>query len=261
MKAKAALIIAILIALGLGVGIIVVNQRAVDQKKKDDNTIVYYSNYLTEVQNSLTEEKTVNLQLETNLATTKLEYSNKLSVAETSLATLSTSLSKLQSESKAAAEAAAAQIAERDKKIASLENQNQELDKEAADLRTAITNLESQIATVKEQLANTKGERDFLQSQLKRLMAERDDLERKFNDLDALRAQVKKIKNELADSRRLDWARRGLLDASTMKGAIMQTRRPTPPPATNVLQVELHQNGQIKVNETPSASTNAPQAK
>ena len=257
MKAKAALILLILIVLGLGIGLIVIDQHAADAKKVAEGRITTYSNSVLELQTALDDQKTVNLTLETNLTTTKVEYSNKLVSAEASLANTSASLTKLQAESKAAAEAAAAEIVQRDKKIASLETQNQDLDKEAFNLRSNITNLESRISATQQKLASSEGERDFLLTQLKQLQGEKADLDKKFNDLAVLRAQITKIKDELALSRRLDWLRRGVYATSGMKGGERMGHHIEKVAATNsgALNVELRQDGTSTVIPGP---TNAP---
>lgn len=262
MKAKGALLILIVVVLGLGIGLIVLNQQATQEKKQADDHIARLSNDVVAAHVSLEDARSVNMVLTTNLAKTTLEYSNKLSVVESNLATTTDALLKSQSDSKAAAEAAALAISERDKKIADLETQNQALDKASIELRTSITNLESQITVTQHKLETSEGERSFLLGELKRLQAEKADLEKKFNDLAVLRAQVKKIKEEISISRRLDWVRRGIYGSSSMKGAERMMHPPnTLPPSTNDdrLNVELRQDGQVKI--VPVSSTNAPATK
>ena len=55
--------------------------------------------------------------------------------------------------------------------------------------------------------------------ELERLRGEKTELEQHFNDLASLRRQVARIKDNLATSRRLDWARRGVYDQQSQKGA------------------------------------------
>ena len=105
---------------------------------------------------AISAQQTVNRTLETNLATTTTEYSNKLVSRDAQLATTQADLTKAEADAKAQAAAAAAAVAERDKKIADLETQNQELDKESADLHISITNLEDQIGMTKRKLASSK---------------------------------------------------------------------------------------------------------
>src|SRR5665213_2354795 len=124
MKAKAAIIFLILVALGLGAALIVLNDHATKEKNDLDAQIVNRSNEIAVVQTKLEEQRSVNKALETNIIVVKSDYSNKLSAAEADLATTSGNLAKAQAEAKAAAESAAAEMAQRDKKITDLEGQN-----------------------------------------------------------------------------------------------------------------------------------------
>jgi hypothetical protein len=62
-------------------------------------------------------------------------------------------------------------------------------------------------------------DRDFLTQELQRLQQEKAALERQFNDLLALREQVRKLKEELTVSRRLEWIRKGLNAGTMTNGA------------------------------------------
>lgn len=260
MKAKVTLIILICVVLGLGIGLVVVSQRASEEKTQADKQIAVLNGNVNLYQNQLEQERSEKMSLQTNLAATKVEFSNKLSVTEANLATTAATLAKAQTDAKAAADAAATEIAQRDKKITDLEGQNQSLDKAALDLRSSITNLETQISATEKKLAASEGDRQFLLGELKRLQAEKADLEKKFNDLAALRDQVHKLKEELALSRRLDWIRRGLYATAGEKGGQRMMNNPAPALMTNApgLNVELRQDGGVKI--TPSAATNAPAA-
>jgi chromosome segregation ATPase len=260
MKDKAPIIVLIIVVVGLGVALIVVNNKANDEKQHAAERIKTLSNTIDSKQTSLEEQQSVNRALETNLATTSAEYSNKLAASEAQLASTAANLTKVQTEAKAQADAAAAELAQRDKKITDLEGQNQELDKQSADLRTSITNLEGQIASTQQKLAASEGDRDFLVKELKRLQAEKADLEKKFNDLAVLREQVHKLKEELSIARRLDWIRRGIYETFNEKGGerLMHPVHPVPPPTNNAtLNVELRQDGGIKIQApSPGISTN-----
>ena len=262
MKDKAPIIVLVIVALGLGVALLVVNNKAKEEKDQADSSIKTLSNNVNSVQASLNEQQSVNRALETNLATTKVEYSNKLAAKEAELSGTQADLAKTQAEAKAQAEAAAAEVAARDKKIATLENQNQELDKESTDLRSSITNLEGQITVTKGKLAASEGDKVALMKELKELQAKKDDLEKKFNDLAVLKEQVHKLKEELSIARRLDWIRRGIYETLNEKGGERLLHREKPvPPATNPppsLQVEIRQSGGVKiVAPAPSISTNS----
>jgi chromosome segregation ATPase len=259
MKDKAPIIVLIIVAVGLGVALIVVNNKANDEKERASERIKTLSNTIDSKQTSLEEQQAVNRALETNLSTTTADYSNKLSASEAQLASTAANLTKVQAEAKAQADAAAAELAQRDKKISDLEGQNQELDKQSVELRGSITNLEGQIAMTEKKLSASEGDRDFLVKELKRLQAEKADLERKFNDLAILREQVHKLKEELSIARRLDWIRRGIYETFNEKGGerLMHPVHPVPP-ATNTpsLNVELRQDGGARIVAPSPSGTN-----
>ncbi len=258
MKDKAPIIVLLIVAIGLCVALIVIHNKAEDEKALDEGNIKVLSNSVTSVQAKLDEQQAVNRSLETNLLTTTAEYSNKLAARDTQLANTQAELAKAQTEAKAQAEAAAAEVAQRDKKIADLENQNTELDKQSIDLRGSISNLESRIVVTQKKLAASEGDRATLIKELKELQAKKDELEKKFNDLVALREQVHKLKEELSIARRLDWIRRGIYETLNERGAQRLTR-PTPPPpleTNNSLKVELKQNGGVKVEAPPPGKSN-----
>ena len=88
------------------------------------------------------------------------------------------------------------------------------------------------------------------------MQTEKTELERQFNDMVVLREQVKKLRDELSVARRLEWIRRGLYGATTLKGGErLQKGLITAGPRTNYnLDVELNRDGSIRV--TPPPSTN-----
>jgi chromosome segregation ATPase len=256
MKAKAALIILAVASLALGIALYMVAAKASKEKEIDEGRISVSSNNVVTLQHSLDQERNEKMQLQTNLAETRTDFSNKLAATEASLSTTAASLAKAQADAKAAAEAAAEELRQRDKKIADLETQRQSLDDTIAQLGANITNLETQMAVTKKKLDASEGDRQFLLKELERLRAEKADLEKKFNDLAALREQVRKLKDELALSKRLDWIRRGLYNSTGVKGF----NRPSPvreAPSTNGLNVELRQDGGVKIER----ATNAPAVK
>ena len=264
MKAKAFIIILILVALGLGVGLIVLNQKATKDHQEAEDRIMTLSNNAVTMQASLDDVRGANRALETNLTVARVEFSNKLAAAETSLAAVTADLTKAKAEAKAAADVASSEIASRDKKITDLETQNQTLDKQSADLRLSITGLEGQISETQKKLTASDGDRQFLLKELQRLQTDKADLERKFNDLAVLKDQVKKLKEELSISRRLDWLRRGIYDSISQKGAekLMHPAPTLTTAPTSKLNVEVKQDGEVKVNgQTTTAAgstTNAP---
>jgi chromosome segregation ATPase len=253
MKDKAPIIVLIIVAAGLGLGLIVVNNKAHREKQELYDALSVQSNTVTTIKTSLAEQQAVNQTLETNLAATRADYSNKLTLSDANLRSAEENIEKLKAEAKAQTDSYSADIAKRDKKISDLENQNQDLDKQAADLRDHISGLQSQIAVTQDKLARSEGDREFLLKELKRLQAEKIVWESRFNDLNVLRAQVHKLKDELAQARNLDWIRRGIYGSLHERGA-ERLAHPTytPPPATNsALKVELHQTGQTNIVAPP----------
>jgi chromosome segregation ATPase len=258
MKDKAPIIVLIIVAIGLGVALIVVNNKATEEKEHATSSIQQLSNNLVNEQTKLDEQQAVNRTLETNLSSTKVDFSNKLAARDAQIATTQSDLAKAQADAKAQAEAAAQEVAQRDKKIADLEGQNQELDKQSSDLRNSITNLEGQIDVTKKKLATSEGDRSALIKELKELQAKKDELERKFNDLAVLKEQVKMLKEQLSIARRLDWIRRGIYETLNEKGAerLVHPVHPLPPATNSTLNVELKQNGDIKIDAPPPTKSN-----
>jgi chromosome segregation ATPase len=256
MKEKAPVIVLIIVAAGLAVGLIVVNDKARQEKQDLSDALSVQSNTVTTIKTSLAEQVAVNQTLETNLAATRIDYSNKLTLSDANLRSTESSLEKAQAESKAQADADAAELAMRDKKISELENQNQDMDKQAVELRDHISGLEVQIAATKDRLTRSEGDRVVLLKELKRLQDEKIVWETRFNDLAALKAQVRKLKEDIVLARNLDWLRRGIYETFNEKGGerlihpVVSYR-----PATNLtLNVELRQSGETKIS-APIPST------
>ena len=261
MNSKGAVILLLLLSVGLSIALLVRHQKAVEIEQKDVQTIVQLSNVVVETQHNLEEYRAVNSELTNNLSQTRLSADS----LSNNLRTVSANLSKAQTEAKAAAEQAAAEIAKRDSRIKELEGQNDDLTKKMTDLNGAITNLETQIKETERKLATSEGDRVFLFSELKRLQSEKAELEKQFNDLALLRDQVKKLKEELSIQRRLEWIRQGIYGRDSQKGA-EKLNKGFAPPATNRtnvgLNVELRQNAPAKIlSSTNAPATNAPPAK
>lgn len=241
-----------LIALGLGIGLIVIKKQSVEQHGQDVERAVALSNTLVKTTEQLDRQKQVNTELESDREKQRRALDDLTNNFTKVTSDLSQTASNL-AQTAAALKASQEETARRDAKIADLEAQNQALDKQALDLSTSITNLTKQIEETKRKLATSEGEKGFLEGELKRLMAEKADLERQFNDLTVLRAQVAKLKDELNIARRLDWIRRGLFASSDEKGAtkLMQSAAPTaakaPPKTSPDLNVEVHTDGSVKV--------------
>ena len=257
MKARVAIIILVLVAVGLGIGLMLQHNEAVEEKRKDVASILGRSNDVVLTRGKLEEQQTVNLTLETNLSQNKL----RLESISNELTQTAATLSKVQAEAKAAAEASAAEmakrdakIAERDAKIAELQGQNDDMTKKMTDLNGAITGLEKQIADTEKRLATSEGDKAFLLKELQRLQAEKAALEKQFNDLAILREQVRKLRDELSISRRLEWIRQGIYGRQNEKGGQTLLRMSQPAAATtnnSSLNVELKQAKPTGTNAPP----------
>lgn len=256
MKTKAAIVALILLSLGLGIALVMSHNRAEFQKNEDFERIRYLSNQWTEASTKLSSQTEVN----TSLAATLEAKTAEVTKTAQQLAEAKANLAKAESEAKAAQEqleATKAEIAKRDAKITQLETQNLALDKQATELKAAIGGLETKIADTQQKLAKSEGDRDFLLKELKRMQTEKAELERQFNDLAVLREQVRKLKDELAIERRLEWLKRGLFGAGATRGGerLQQGFFPAGP-KTNApvgLNVEVRKDG-AKI----LAPTNAP---
>lgn len=250
MNASILSVVAVLTAVGLAVALIVSGRSAAADHRQATATISTYSNQVLELTQRLSELRKVNLVLEGNLSQRGAEvdlYSNKLSVTETRLV-------QKEAESVTAAAAAAAEIQKRDQHIVGLEGQREDLTKKMGDLNSSITNLESRIGETQRKLTTSEGDRATLLKELRRLQTEKADLEKKFKDLVVLRDQMKKLREELSITRRLDFIRRGIIGTDIKGGTLLQQgiRRPS---ATNApggaapLKVELDTQGRARVVE------------
>ena len=255
---KAAIVVLMICTLGLGGGLLWRHTQAIKQQKDDFEVKLRLTNTLEETKGKLDELEQLSMVLQTNLTVKSYE----LSSTSNNLMKVAADLEKTRKEAQAAADAARAEMAKRDQRIADLENQNDALDKQAIDLKSAISGLEKSIVDTEKKLAASEGDREFLLKELKRLQAEKAELERQFNDLSVLRAQVSKLKEELSIARRLEWIRMGIYGMQNQKGAekLMQAAAsPTSPTPFN-LNVELKQDGSATIisgqtNAAPKAAS------
>ncbi|HEX4341854.1 MAG TPA: hypothetical protein VH255_00590, partial [Verrucomicrobiae bacterium] len=210
MKNRIGLIFLTVAAAALLIALIVTNKSASEQKKSDNDRIATLSNQWVETSSNLREQQDVNSKLEKNVDEQKAAYVD-----------LTNGYTKVSGELQQSAEslkAAQQDVAARDAKIGDLEVQNQVLTQRAADLSVSITNLNTQITDTQAKLDASEGDKTFLQKELQKLMTEKADLEKQFNDLTVLREQVNKLKTQMAESRRLDWIRRGVTTTFDQKG-------------------------------------------
>lgn len=267
MKQAAGYIVLIALAVALIATIIVRNKNADTRQKQDGATILSFSNSLKDATVKLDDARGVISNLEKDVAqrtATIQTFSNDLAKTSGDLSRTTDDLAKARAEFDAAKKANEAEIARRDARIADLESQNMNLDRRATELTNALTALNGQVAEVKRKLASAEGDKAFLEGELKRLMTEKADLEKKFNDLVVLREQVKKLKEELALSRKLEWIRKGIFPSDDRKGSELLMKKPASaavqtPKSGSELNVEIGSDGSARVvPPQPKTTTNAP---
>jgi len=263
MKSNLAAILLVLACAGLGIGLWMQNQNHIVQTKDLAKAINSYSNRVTTLEEMLQQDGLVRTNLESSLIADRLRASNDLAVAQTTLAGIAASRDKALADAKLKADAvaaAAAAIEERDKKIHELEGQNKDLDKASEDLHSRITDLGTQIVAIQKKLDSSEGDRRTLQNELKELQKQKEELERRLSDLAALKEQVRTLQENLSIAKRLELMRVGIYDFINKKGGErMVTPLPPGPPApipNKPLDVELHQNGPVRI--ISPALTNAP---
>ncbi len=250
MKTKIWTVILILICLGLGGGLWYRHHVAVTQKQADDEQIRRLLRQIDERDRQLAMQIGANSNLTATLQAKSVDLEQSLS----QLSQTRGLLGKTEAEIKATREeleSAKVMVNRRDGRIAELEGANTELERRASEMQAAIADLETRIADTRRRLDESEGNRSFLLKELKRLQAEKADLERRFRDLAELREQIKKTKEDLVISRRLDWMRRGLYGTAQKSGAeLMQggLRRPPATPKPDVdLDVEIRRDGPATV--------------
>lgn len=245
MKSKIAVVILVLVCLGMGVALVTEQRKHSREKQERDEQIALQSQNLEKTHKDLEEQKQVNMSLEGDLKS----RGEDLKTLSNNLSKVSTDLEKSDAQAKAAAEqlrVAQVELAKKDQKIAELDTEIANRGKQMDQLTNSITDLEKQIASTERKLATTRSEKEFLGRELTRLRAEKAELERQFNDIAVLRAQVSKIKEEMAISRRLEFIRLNLFGVTAKGGAQGLMPQPTKPlsNASNYdLNVEIRKEG------------------
>ena len=213
-------VIAILIALTLGVVVEMFFQhRQIEAERRDTSArLVQTSNSLEQAQLDVQERDKRLDWLQTELS----RHDQLLNEATNKLVTVTedlTSAIKARGDFEKQAQIAEGEVKARDARIAQLETQQDSLNKTMEELNGSIRVKTQLIAETEKKLATSECDRGFLLKELERLRGEKTELEQQFNDLASLRRQVARIKENLATSRRLDWARRGVYDQQSQKGA------------------------------------------
>ena len=186
MKNLIGVIILAVVCIVLGVTLFTTSNKAKEEKKKDVETILNFSNQVEQTSARLEEQRQVNVLLTNDVAARKTEIQT--------LTNKYTELASTLSQTEATLENTRAEMAKAEAKITELETENSKLDQKAISLSTDITNLTAKIEDTQRKLAASEGDKAFLEKELKRLMTEKAELERQFNDLSVLRAQVAKLK-------------------------------------------------------------------
>jgi chromosome segregation ATPase len=252
---KIAAIILTLVCLLLGAGLVYRHSTAVKEKTADVATIKHFSNQWVSVSKDLNEQKMVNLSLERDLSS----QAEELKTYSNNLASVNANFTKSQADAKAAAETAKEQMRQRENRIAELESEKDGMTRKMNDLTNSISGLETQIAETQRKLEASEGDREFLLKELKRLQAEKSDLERQFADIALLRDQVRKLRDELSVSRRLEWIRKGLYGSLKGSELLRKGLASGTPARTNYnLDVEIKREGGARVLSNAPASDSAP---
>lgn len=251
---KAAIVFLMLVALGLGAGLLLRHKQATEIKTQDEQIKAVLSNRVEQTQAKLEEQEKLSMFLQTNL-TIKGE---ELQTTSNNLNKIAADLARTQKKMQEEAEAARAEIERRDQQIAQLTSQTNQLTMKMDDLTSNIDKLSKMINETERKLLASEGDREFLLKELKRLQTEKAELEKQFSDLSVLRTQISKLKEELSVARRLEWIRMGIYGMQDKKGAERLMSPTSPGSRTNNfdLNVELRQDGTATII-APQA-TNAP---
>jgi chromosome segregation ATPase len=271
MKNRIGFIVLGIVCVGLGIGLIVLNNNATKRQQEDAAAIGSLSNTLTKVEGSYQESTNTIKALETDVRerSQQLEtVSNSLTKVSANLTQASAQLTQTSNElvkTETTLKTTQEEVAVAKTRISELEAQNQALDKQAQDLNAKIGTLNDQIALTQKKLAVAEGDKSFLEKELKQMMSEKADLERQFNDINSVRTQLAKLRDQMYIARRVEWARQGLTADSDAKGA-QKLLRPINGSQTTMqakadrpkydLNVEVRQDGSVKV--IPPLTNSAP---
>jgi chromosome segregation ATPase len=244
--------IAIVVCIGLAIGLFAVKKDGERRHTADVSAILTFSNQWDKANTKITELSDVNVALNSELTNRQqqlAQLSNSLVSANASLADNQTALAGAQS-----------QITNLNTRIADLELQNKSLDERATELTNTIAKLDLTIAEIKARLAGSERQNTYLQLELQKQMAAKAELEHKFADLNVLRAQLAKVKEDLFQARHAQLMRN---DTTGKKGAQLINSRTLPVPGKDTaaptygLNVEIGSDGSVRVIP-PMGSTNSP---
>lgn len=256
MKMKFGIIALVVVSVGLLIALIATKKQADDMHVKDAASILEFSNQLDTANINLNDLRQVNLMLTNDLESTRQVF-----------AAASNTLSGELAGAKVQIESDQDQITNLNGRIGDLETQNKALDDRATTLSNNMVALDAQIAATQQQLATSETNNAFLAAELQKQMTQKAELERRFNDLDAVRGQLKKLRTELFEARRLQWMNEGTSPGMQPKGGALLMQHPspagtapssvksTPKPAPQYdLNVEVGSDGSVHVIPAPTNS-------
>ncbi len=252
MNSKAPVVILVVLCLALLAALVVRHNKAVSEKRADQQRILQLSNEWASARARLDELETVNNSLRSDRDTATASLDRTTAQLAQVRETLAETERKV-AEATQTLQARAAELEQLEARAKNLESQNLGLEKQAADMRQAIQNLETQIADTRQRLATAEGDRDFLLNELLRLQREKTTLETRLNDITALREQIARIREDLAETRRLEALRRNLYGPASLKGGELRQRGPRregeiKPPD---LDVEIRRDGGTRIMAPP----------
>ncbi len=205
-------------AVALGVALVHSHVRTQNQTREYEASMRLMSNEWVQTTARLTEQRDVNGQLEKTLAA----KTNEITAIARELSAASNQLSTAESQLTANAKAAEEESARSEARIRELEHQNDDVEKQMSSLTEKVTALNVRISETEHKLATAQGDKEFLLRELAQLRGEKAELERRFNDLAALRTQMRKLQDEYAVARRVDWMRRGVYGSDLKGGQRLQ---------------------------------------
>lgn len=252
MNSKAPVVVLVVLCLALLAALVVRHNKAVQDKRADQQRILQLSNEWSSARARLDELEAVNNTLRSDRDTTRATLDRTAAQLAQMRETLAETERKVQEATQTLQEKAA-ELDRLEARAKDLESQNAGLEKQAAEMRQAISALEGQIADTRKRLATAEEDRDFLLNELLRLQREKTTLETRLSDINALRAQITRIREELAESRRLEALRRSLYGPATIKGGELLQRgvRREGEIKTPDLEVEIRREGGSRILTPP----------
>ena len=258
MNIKAIVTVLAVVCIALVVGLLVLKSAGDARHVKDVNSLVDFSNQLVNADQQIDSLNQVNLSLTNDLMLSQQQsqaFSNSLATATATLASTKAALAEMQDQ----VQTLTNQVTALSSQVNDLQAQNSALDVRASQLTNTINRLNLQIADTEARLAVATTNNAFLQSELEKQLAEKAELERRFNDLDSVRSQLKKLKDELYEERRMQLDR--FQNGNKKLGALLIQRAPlAAQPSSSLpnydLDVEVGSDGSVKVIP-PLTSTNA----